>query len=410
MAAAPENVFVEALKNCAVLEPAQREQLPELIAQIADPVELSQELIRRGWLTPYQASQLSANKPQDLVLDQYILLELLGQGGMGAVYKARQSRMKRLVALKVIRKEALTSRTAVERFKRESEIAAKLSHPNIVTVYDSNESNGTHFLVMEYVEGTDLAKLVKRQGPLLVERACDYIRQAALGLQHAHEQGLIHRDIKPHNLMLNQQGIVKLMDLGLARTAQAAEDEGLTVSGTVLGSPDYIAPEQAINARGVDIRADIYSLGCTFYHLLAGKVPFPTPSVAQKLVHHQLQDPPALEQRRNDIPPELGAVVRRMMEKKPANRYRVPAEVAAALEPFAGPSRTGPTSGSGSVPALPASTTIDALATTKFAQIPVVVQGDQAASPPSWDLRRWLGLTGAVLLLVLVLTWLLILK
>jgi serine/threonine protein kinase len=396
MAAAP--AFVEALMQCPVLDPAQRKELPALIAQFADPVELSQELIRRGWLTPFQASQLSAGKSQDLILDQYVLLELLGQGGMGAVYKARQSRMKRLVALKLIRREALSSPTAVERFKREAEVAAKMSHPNIVTVYDSNETNGTHFLVMEYVEGTDLARLVKRQGPLPVAQACDYIRQAALGLQHAHEQGLIHRDIKPHNLMLNKLGIVKVMDLGLARTVEAAQDKELTMAGTVLGSPDYIAPEQARNASGVDIRADIYSLGCTFYHLLAGKVPFPSPSVTQKLVLHQLNEPQPLEERRSDIPAGVSDVLRKMMAKKPEQRYQVPAEVAAALGPFVRGSSGSTSSESRPLAPLPEAETVSAAATVE--QRPQDVPATWFGLTP-WE---WLGVFAvAALALAIVL-------
>ena len=160
---------------------------------------------------------------QELVLDQYVLLELLGQGGIGAVYKARQIRMNRLVALKVIKREALASPAAVERFRREAEAAAKLSHPNIVTVHDTNAVNGTHFLVMEYIEGNNLKHLVQERGPLPVETACEYIRQAACGLAHAHEQGMVHRDIKPANLMLTKQGVVKVMDMGLAPTGRGHE-------------------------------------------------------------------------------------------------------------------------------------------------------------------------------------------
>jgi formylglycine-generating enzyme required for sulfatase activity/tRNA A-37 threonylcarbamoyl transferase component Bud32 len=256
---------------------------------------------------------------------------------MGAVYKARQRRMDRLVALKVIRRENLKTPGAVERFQREARAAAKLAHPNVVTVFDSNAVGGVHFLVMEYLEGTDLAKLVKGKGPLPVGFACEYIRQAALGLQHAHEQGLIHRDIKPHNLMLTKQGVVKVMDLGLARTANSENEttEGLTATGAVMGTADYIAPEQALNAKGVDIRADIYSLGCSLYHLLTGQVPFPGESMTEKLLAHQLQEPEPIEQLRPGLPKGLAKVVQTMMAKKPEQRYATPGKLAQALAPFA---------------------------------------------------------------------------
>jgi formylglycine-generating enzyme required for sulfatase activity/tRNA A-37 threonylcarbamoyl transferase component Bud32 len=329
--------FLEALRGLPLLDAGQRDQLDALQRQFGDIQLLSQELVRRGWLTDFQVNHLVRGQGQDLLLDQYVLLDLLGQGGMGTVYVARQSRMKRQVALKVIRPETLNAPGAAERFQREAEATARLSHPNIVTVHDANQVKGVHFLVMELLDGTDLAKLVQQQGPLPVGQACEYVRQAALGLQHAHEQGLVHRDVKPHNLMLTKQGIVKVMDLGLARHSSATnETSGLTATGSMMGTPYYMAPEQALDAKSVDVRADIYSLGSTLYHLLAGQPPFTTLTLPQIVAAHVRQTAPQpIEQLRGDLPAELRTALRRMMAHAPGDRYRDPAAVAAALTPFA---------------------------------------------------------------------------
>lgn len=332
--------LLEALQRLPLLTPQQTASLAALPAT-GDAQALSADLVERGWLTAYQGKLLVQGRGRELVLDQFVLLDLIGQGGMGSVFRARQLRMNRLVALKVIRKEVLESPQAIERFQREGAAAARLSHPNVVHVYDANQVEGVPFLVMEYIEGVDLARLIRDRAPLAVPSVCDWVRQAALGLQHAHEQGLIHRDIKPHNLMLDRHGVVKVMDLGLARAVGTAESEtaalGLTGTGTVVGTPDYLAPEQAQDAKRVDIRADIYSLGCTLYHLLAGRVPFTGTSVAEKLVKHQLHQPDPIEKVRAEVPAALASVVQKMMAKEPAQRYQTPAEVAGALLPFATP-------------------------------------------------------------------------
>jgi eukaryotic-like serine/threonine-protein kinase len=243
--------------------------------------------------------------------------------------------MGRSVALKVINRAFTASAAALERFRREVRAAARLSHPNVVTTYDAEDAGETHFLVMEYVEGTDLGRLVQERGPLPVDRACEYARQAALGLQHAFEQGMVHRDLKPHNLMLTPDGWVKILDFGLACFAsEAASAAALTGTGLVLGTVDYIAPEQADNAHQADIRSDIYSLGCTLYHLLAGRPPFPTGTPVQKLMAHLNKDPQPLTDLRDDLPEGLMHVLERMMAKNPKQRYQTPAEVALALEPF----------------------------------------------------------------------------
>jgi WD40 repeat protein len=266
---------------------------------------------------------------------RYRILGVLGSGGMGAVYKAEHLLMQRPVALKVIGQELLQRPGAVERFLQEVKAAARLTHPNIVTAYDAEQAGDVHFLVMEYIEGVSLAQRLDQRGPLPVAEACGYVRQAALGLQHAHERRMAHRDIKPHNLMLTPDGQVKILDFGLARfVSENSENDGLTAPGTTMGTPDYIAPEQATDARRADVRADIYSLGCTLYCLLAGQPPFPTGSALEKAMAHRQDRPRPVTALRPEVPPALAAVVEKMLAKDPAGRYQTPVEVARALEPF----------------------------------------------------------------------------
>jgi len=327
--------LVDALRLGHLLEPHQLAELTrDLAARSLEPRALAGELIRRGWLTPFQANHLLQGRGGELLLGSYVLLERLGEGGMGAVYKARNWKLGRVVALKVIRKERLASEDAVRRFHREIRAAAALSHPNIVAAHDADEVHGTHFFAMECVEGSDLAKLIKQHGPLPLAQACDWVRQAAVGLQHAHERGMVHRDIKPHNLLLTKQGVVKILDMGLARVTVGEDGEAsttMTQEGMVMGTPDYMAPEQAEESHTVDIRADIYSLGCTLYQLLTGKVPFPGGSLIQKLKKHQSEQPAPVEQRRPDVPPTVCEVVYKLMAKRPEDRYQTPVEAAAAL-------------------------------------------------------------------------------
>lgn len=279
---------------------------------------------------------------------RYEILGLIGRGGMGDVYQAQHRVMNRLVALKVIKPELVQNEAAVQRFRREVQAAARLHDRNIVTAYDAEQAGSLHFLVMEYVEGVNLDEVVRRRGALPVAEACDAIRQAAKGLQHAHELGMVHRDIKPHNLMLTPAGDVKILDFGLAGIASelsaeevASETESrppriansqLTQAGSMMGTPDYIAPEQATDAHAADIRADIYSLGCTFYTLLTGRPPFDPSSVFDKIKAHAEQKPRALAEYRTDVPAEIEAILLKMLAKNPAERYQTPSEVVAALE------------------------------------------------------------------------------
>jgi serine/threonine-protein kinase len=335
MADASTTSLVDALGQCRLLEPAQLEELKTLQGRFLDPKALAGELIRRGWLTPYQANQLLQGRGQELLLGSYVLEERLGEGGMGEVFKARNWKLGRIVALKLIRKERLDNLDAIRRFEREVRSAAALTHPNIVLAHDADHIGGTHLLVMEYVEGADLARLVKKNGPLPVPQGCEYIRQSALGLQHAFERGLVHRDIKPHNLLLTADGkTVKILDMGLARLDHSCDDDKsstMTQEGAVMGTPDYIAPEQALESHRVDIRADLYSLGCTFYHLLTGRVPFPGGTFIQKINKHQFEEARPVEALRPAVPHAVAGVVRKLMAKKPGERYQTPAEVAAAL-------------------------------------------------------------------------------
>src|SRR5262249_6214449 len=268
---------------------------------------------------------------------------------------ARHQKLKRVVALKIIRKELLADPEVIARFGREVQVLSQLDHRNIVHAYDAGPAGQSQFLAMEFVEGTDLGKLVKQGGPLPALQACDYTRQAACGLAHAHERGLVHRDIKPHNLIMSvRDGLIKVADLGLARLPRANQEVtaalgNLQDTGTLtpenaalIGTADYLAPEQALDFHAADIRADIYSLGCTFYYLLTGQPPFASTTLAEKLLKHQQAQPQAVEQFRRDLPAGLSAGLRKLRAKRPEDRYKTPAEVVAALDPIIGPSLGSP--------------------------------------------------------------------
>ncbi len=269
---------------------------------------------------------------------QYEVVSELGRGGMGVVYLARHRLSGRLEVLKVMNKEVLARSGSKERFLREIQSAAMLDHPNVVKMYTAMELGDLMVLVMEYVNGEDLAKLVKAKGRLPVPNACFYAHQVALGLQHAFEKNMVHRDIKPQNVILAKEGkkhLVKVLDFGLAKVArESGEQFDLTGQGQMLGTPDYVAPEQTLDATNADIRADIYSLGCTLYYLLAGHAPFKGKSLYEILQAHQMMDARPLNLERPEVPAEVAAIVGKMMAKDPAQRFQQPKEVAQALDPF----------------------------------------------------------------------------
>lgn len=356
----PVTSFVELLGQCRLLDSQQWEELTlDAQRRFPDPHALAKELLQRGWLSPYQVNQVFQGRGGDLVLGSYILLERLGEGGMGQIYKARHRRLGRMVALKLIRKERLSNPGAVSRFHREILTAASLSHPNIVMAYDADAVDGVHFYTMEYVEGSTFSRLVRTSGPFVVPLACEAIRQAAVGLQHAFERGVVHRDVNPSNLMLSwvsqpvgslgssgKEGqlralwgsntpLVKVLDMGLARVHLPGDEErpsgSQTQMGMLMGTPDFIAPEQARDPRQVDTRSDIYSLGCSFYYILAGALPFPGGTKMEKVFRHQLEQPRPLEELRPELPPPVLRVVRKMMVKRREERFQTPGEVAAAL-------------------------------------------------------------------------------
>jgi serine/threonine-protein kinase len=325
------------------LTPPQTIEMRPLLGSFPDRHTLAKELIRRDWLTPYQVNQILQGRHDQLILGNYRLRERIGEGAMGQVFKAWNLRTLRVVAIKTIIKELINSPKAMERFRREVETASQLEHPNIAHVRDANEADDKPFLVMEFIEGINLSQRIKQGGPLPIAEAVEYARQTALGLQHAFEKGIVHRDIKPANLIVTTLKVtgetlplVKILDFGLARFDSESDDPArLTQVGRLLGTIDYISPEQAQDARGADIRADIYSLGCTLHFLLAGQAPFQGDTMVEKLSPRVTGDPPWIREARPDVPPLLEQVLRKMMARRPEDRYQTPIEVALALAPFA---------------------------------------------------------------------------
>lgn len=305
-----------------------------------DMLALSQRFVSAGLLTNYQLELICQGLMAELKIGNYEILDRLGVGGMGTVYKARHRRMKRVVALKVLLSKYCRDEAFVARFQREVETIAKLGHPNIVMAYDADESESGHFLVMEFVEGRDLSSLVQKKGPLDFASAIDFVRQTALGLAYAHSMNVIHRDIKPANLLCDKYRTVKITDLGLARisvdTDQPTEGTGITQTGFALGTPDFMPPEQALDPQSLDHRADIYSLGATLFYLLTGRAMYPGPSVMAVLLQHRDSPIPSIVDFRPDVPPELDAVFHKMVHKHPHDRFASMAEVVGALDAIPG--------------------------------------------------------------------------
>jgi formylglycine-generating enzyme required for sulfatase activity/tRNA A-37 threonylcarbamoyl transferase component Bud32 len=330
--------FVRDLATLGLLAPADLSTLETQSA--GNPETVAKELVQQGKLTRYQAAAVYQGKASTLLVGNYLILDRIGAGGMGQVFRARHRKMDRVVALKVLPKKSMASPDAVERFQREVKAAAKLTHPNIVTAHDADEAGGTHFLVMELVEGSDLSALVKSEGPLPIAKALSCILQAARGLQHAHAAGVIHRDIKPSNLLLDKNGKIKILDMGLARITDSNPETGdnapgeLTQTGSMMGTVDYMAPEQALNTHQADARADVYSLGCTLYYLLTGRPPYSGETAMKRLVAHRESPIPTLRAARPEVSAELDRIYHRMVAKQVAERYQSMNEVIAALEPL----------------------------------------------------------------------------
>ena len=313
---------------------------------ITDTGFVADRIVQAELLTRWQADRLLEGRHKGFFLGKYKLLGLLGTGGMSSVYLAEHVLMQRRVAIKVLPKSRVEDTSYLARFHREARAAASLDHRNIVRAYDVDNEGSIHYLVMEYVDGRDLQHIVQEDGPLDYVAVADYIRQAAEGLAHAHESGLIHRDVKPANLLVDQKNVIKLLDLGLARFTD--EDKAsLTVAfdENVLGTADYLAPEQALDSHGVDARADIYGLGCSMYFLLTGHAPFVGGTLPQRLMMHQKEPPPSVFIDRPDAPPDLVAICMKMVAKKPDDRYQSAEEVARTLDAMVGGAR--PVGGNG---------------------------------------------------------------
>jgi serine/threonine protein kinase len=322
--------LVDEAKLTAFLENATRTHGE---AALEDQNRLADLLIEANLITRWQADKLLAGKHRGFRLGKYKLLGQIGKGGMSSVYLAEHELMKRRVAIKVLPKNRVNDSSYLERFRLEARAVAKLDDPNIVRAYDIDNEGDVHYIVMEYVDGQDLHQIIVGQGPLDYDTAADYIAQVAMGLQHAHEMGLVHRDIKPANCLVDRNRTVKLLDLGLAKLTED-DQASLTMANeeNVLGTADYLAPEQALNSHEADSRSDIYSLGCTLYFLLTGSPPFPEGSISERLLKHQTARPDSIFKARPDAPPSLVEICEIMMSKKPADRFQSAGEVATQLK------------------------------------------------------------------------------
>lgn len=349
-----DSILRAGLLNDEELSDACREL--ERVSGVIDGARLLAHLAAEGRLTAYQVHELERGRGQNLVFGNYVILSQVGEGGMGIVYKALHRRMNRVVAVKVIKKQVSTPEF-IARFHQEIRTAARLNHPHVVLAYDADECELGDYLVMEYVEGTDLDEVLKRTGPLSQTDAVDAVRQAALGLAYAHQQGVIHRDVKPANLMRDIHGHVKVADLGLARATDPNDPAraGLTQSGIVAGTVDFMPPEQAISTASVDHRADVYSLGCTLFFLLTGGPVFADSSIMNKLLAHREQPPPSLAHVCDGVSAELDAVFQRMVAKKKEDRFHSMTELVEALDGL--PTHGLPTHGQSPLGTSPGATT-----------------------------------------------------
>jgi serine/threonine protein kinase len=355
-AAGAASQIVDDLSDSRILPGPQFEELiRDILPRCADWRIVAPELVYRGWLTPFQAQRLVQGRGRELVLGSYVLLEPIGEGGMGFIFRARNWKLDTPVAVKLIRPDRADDPTAVGRFVREVRALGAIRHPHVVHALDADVEGDRLYCAMEYVAGTDLGRLLADRGALPIETACRFAAQLAEALRHISSLGLVHRDLKPANVLVTEDGTTaKLSDLGLARFdhpdwGHARAD--LTRLGMMIGTPDYVAPEQIRDSRAADIRSDLYSLGCTLYHMLAGRPPFAGLDLMDKLHHQQTVDPVPVELLRPDVPASVAVVVRTLLAKRPRDRYQDPAEVATALRPYLQP--TGDTVADASAPTAP---------------------------------------------------------
>ena len=309
------------------------------VTDYADQVDAGIEvllgkLVKDGHITSFQSDKLKAGESSDIYFGDYVVIDKLGQGGMGTVLLAKHRRMDRLVAIKILPITILESKDAVARFYQEVKVAAKLTHPNIVHAYDAGEHHGFHYLVMEYVPGYDLAEVVSQLGQVPLPMALDYLKQACKGLDYAHRKGVVHRDVKPSNILLSEEGEIKILDMGLARISDSPFNQAmtqLTTTGQVMGTVEYMSPEQAEDTRQADYRSDIYSLGCTFYRLLTGKSPFTRDTVVKTILAHRSDSIPTIE---TGFPENesVNQLFQQMVAKQPEDRFQTVSEVIEAIE------------------------------------------------------------------------------
>ncbi len=333
--------FLENVAKSGLVDPKVSDRLVAKVREKlggelpANPKRLAGIFKKENLLTAWHIEKLLAGKYKGFFLGKYKLLGHIGTGGMSSVYLAQHVRMGDKRAIKVLPKSRVRDATYLARFQLEAKAIASLSHPNIVMAYDIDNEDDVHYIVMEYVDGLDFQQLVKRDGAMDFATAAGVIAQAARGLEHAHAKGVIHRDVKPANLLVDSHGNVRLLDMGLALVT-AGDEQSLTVANNenVLGTADYLAPEQALNSHTVDHRADIYGLGCTFYFLLTGKPPFSDGTLAQRIAKHQTEMPTAIRQLRSDCPGELEGICVKMIQKDPKYRYQSAGDVAEVLEKY----------------------------------------------------------------------------
>ena len=338
MSARHRSQFIKHLRASGVLDEDKVSEIESWpVAATGDDRALAKETVTKGFLTKFQAQHILAKRTQ-LFIGPYMLVDRIGEGGMGRIYKAVDRQTQRTVAIKVLIGDKREDPDARARFMREVRANAKLSHPNIVASYDVGDEGKRTYMVMEYVGGPSVFHLIEKRRKIAPAEAVRIARQVAMALEHAREKGIVHRDIKPSNILVDEDGTAKVLDMGLARFVRKGskiqDSATLTRDGMVVGTIDYLAPEQALDSHGADTRADVYSLGCTLYHMLSGQVPFPTGSVTEKLMGHQTRDPVPLAKVVPDLPAGLADVLAKMMAKDVEDRYQTPGDVVKALARF----------------------------------------------------------------------------